>query len=189
MTRGKCIGKDPEQLEGFVVLFASSEVAGALGYETPACLLLRRLCARTPALAQALFGSSVLPTLVQYNPVDYFLQVENGEILLTGLNRFVGYWHKEWHGELIYEIGWGVLPAYQGRGIAARATALALDRAGSDGRHRYVHAFPSVENAASNAICRKVGFTLLGEADFEYPQGHPMRCNDWRCDVARRVAR
>jgi len=44
---------------------------------------LRRLCARTPALAQALFGSSVLPTLVQYNPVDCFVQVENGEILRT----------------------------------------------------------------------------------------------------------
>jgi len=114
-------------------------------------------------------------------------------VILAGPDRepvgFVRYWDKEWHGELIYEIGWGVLPAYQGRGIAARATALALDRAGSDGRHRYVHAFPTVENAASNAICRKVGFTLLGEADFEYPQGHPMRCNDWRCDVARRVAR
>jgi RimJ/RimL family protein N-acetyltransferase len=46
-----------------------------------------------------------------------------------------------------------------------------------------VHAFPSVENAASNAICRKAGFSLLREHDFEYPKGHPMRCNDWRFDL------
>jgi phenylacetate-CoA ligase len=77
------IGKDPERLEGFVVLFASSEVAGALGYETHLCLLIRRLCARSPALTQALFGSTVIPSLNQYNPLNYFLQVENDELLLT----------------------------------------------------------------------------------------------------------
>ncbi len=101
----------------------------------------------------------------------------------------VGYWEKEWNGELIFEMGWSVLPAYQGRGIAAQATTIALDRARSEGKHRYVHAFPSVENAASNAICRKVGFTLLGAADFEYPKGHAMRCNDWRFDLVRPLAR
>jgi len=95
----------------------------------------------------------------------------------------VGFWDKEWQGEMIYEMGWSVLPAYQGRGIASRATSLALERARGEGRHRYVHAFPSVENAGSNAICRKVGFTLLGEFNFEYPPGHPMRCNDWAFDL------
>jgi RimJ/RimL family protein N-acetyltransferase len=108
-------------------------------------------------------------------------------VILAGPGRepvgSVGYWDKEWNGELMYEIGWSVLPGFQGRGIAVRATTLALDRARSEGKHRYVHAFPSVENGASNAICRKIGFTLLGEADFEYPKGHPMRCNDWRFDL------
>jgi hypothetical protein len=32
-------------------------------------------------------------------------------------------------------------------------------------------------------VCRKAGFELLGEADFEYPAGHPLRCNDWRLDL------
>jgi RimJ/RimL family protein N-acetyltransferase len=76
-----------------------------------------------------------------------------------------------------------VLPAHQGRGIAGRATALALEHAGAGGRRRFVHAFPSVENSASNAICRKLGFELLEERDFEYPPGHWMRCNDWRLDL------
>jgi RimJ/RimL family protein N-acetyltransferase len=95
----------------------------------------------------------------------------------------VGFWDKDWQDEQVYEMGWSVLPSYQGRGIATRATILALERARGDGRHRYVHAFPSVENAASNATCRKAAFTLLGEYDFEYPKGHLMRCNDWRFDL------
>jgi hypothetical protein len=50
-------------------------------------------------------------------------------------------------------------------------------------QHRFVHAFPSVANAPSNAICRKLGFTLLEECEFEYPRGSFMRCNDWRLDL------
>ena len=46
-----------------------------------------------------------------------------------------------------------------------------------------MHAFPSVDNGPSNAICRKAGFALQDEVDVEYPPGHPMRCNDWRLDL------
>jgi RimJ/RimL family protein N-acetyltransferase len=96
---------------------------------------------------------------------------------------WVGYWERAWRDRDVYEIGWSVLPAFQGRGIAARATALALDHARAGGRRRFVHAFPSVGNAASNAICRKAGFTLLEECEFEFPPGSTMRCNDWRLDL------
>jgi RimJ/RimL family protein N-acetyltransferase len=96
----------------------------------------------------------------------------------------VGFWDKDWRNESIYEIGWGVLPEFQGRGIASRATALAIEKARAEGRHRSIHAFPSVENAPSNGICRKLGFTLLGPHDFEYPKGHWLRCNDWRLDLS-----
>ena len=33
----------------------------------------------------------------------------------------VGYWDREWRGEQVYEMGWAVLPAYQGRGLATAA--------------------------------------------------------------------
>ena len=95
----------------------------------------------------------------------------------------VGYWERSWRDEEIYEIGWAVLPAYQGRGIASVATALAIDRARADGKHRFLHAFPSVDNPPSNAICARLGFTLLEETEFEYPKGHFMQCNDWRLDL------
>jgi hypothetical protein len=32
-------------------------------------------------------------------------------------------------------------------------------------------------------ICRKLGFTLVEEAELEYPPGNFMRCNDWRIDL------
>ena len=91
----------------------------------------------------------------------------------------VGYWEKPWRNHQIYEIGWSVLPAFQGRGIATKAAAEAITVARSQNTHRFLHAFPSVENRASNAICRSLGFTLIEECQFEYPRDSLMRCNDW----------
>lgn len=95
----------------------------------------------------------------------------------------VGYWERTWRGEQVYETGWSVLPAFQGRGIARTATAQAIDLARSERKHRFLHAFPSVDNPPSNAICRKLGFTLVEETEFEYPPGNLMQCNDWRLDL------
>ena len=44
-------------------------------------------------------------------------------------------------------------------------------------------AYPSVDNPPSNAICRKLGFTLVEAREFEYPTGHFMQCNVWRLDL------
>ena len=95
----------------------------------------------------------------------------------------IGFWEKNWRDQLVYETGWHILPGFQGRGIATRAGEAVIQRARQEQRHRYMHAFPSVDNAASNAICRKLGFSLIEACDFEYPPGHPMRCNDWRLDL------
>ena len=66
---------------------------------------------------------------------------------------WVGYWETQWHGELVWECGWHVVPEAQGRGVA------------------------------SNALCRALGFACLGEVDVEYPKGSIMRGNDWRLDL------
>ena len=95
----------------------------------------------------------------------------------------VGYWETEWQGRTVWETGWFVLPEFQGQGIAAAATALLVERVRAARKHRFLLAFPSVDNGPSNAICRKVGFTLLGVQDYEYPPGHPIRCNDWAIDL------
>ena len=108
-------------------------------------------------------------------------------VITIGLDKIsagsVGCWQKEWQGETVWEAGWSVLPEFQGRGIATKATALVVAWARLEDRHRFIHAFPSVDNAPSNAICRKVGFTLQGAYDFEYPPGNIIRCNDWFLDL------
>src|ERR1700749_546898 len=38
----------------------------------------------------------------------------------------VGFWAKEWREQQIYELGWMVVPEFQGRGIAQAATAQAI---------------------------------------------------------------
>jgi RimJ/RimL family protein N-acetyltransferase len=91
----------------------------------------------------------------------------------------IGYWALDWRGETVWEAGWHVLPEFQGRGIATAAVGLVVAQATADGRHRWMHAFPAVDNEPSNAVCRRSGFTNLGPCDFEYPAGHQMRCNDW----------
>jgi len=98
----------------------------------------------------------------------------------------VGFWDKEWRGGTVYEVGWSVIPAFQGRGLASAATALLLEKVREAAEHRYVHAFPSAENAPSNGICRKLGFELLEAMRFEYPpaSGNWMLCNDWRLDLS-----
>ncbi|MGH3389864.1 MAG: GNAT family N-acetyltransferase [Actinomadura sp.] len=101
----------------------------------------------------------------------------------------IAYHQRDWQGEQIYETGWNVLPPFQGRGIAAAAGAALIDivreAAREPGAPRGLHAFPSVDNAPSNALCRRLGFTLVGACDFEYPQGSGslMRSNNWRLDV------
>ncbi|MEK5175632.1 GNAT family N-acetyltransferase [Heyndrickxia sp. FSL W8-0496] len=95
----------------------------------------------------------------------------------------VGYWETTWNGESIYETGWSILPAYQGKGIATNAVKLAIDEAASMNKHKYIHAFPSIDNPASNAICRKLHFQLLSECEFEYPPGNFMSCNNWRLSL------
>jgi RimJ/RimL family protein N-acetyltransferase len=95
----------------------------------------------------------------------------------------VGFWDKTWRGEEVYEAGWMILPKYAGRGLGTAAARAILSLARKQQRHRFLHAFPNVENAASNAVCRNAGLTNLGEYTFEYPKGHWMRCNDWCIDL------
>jgi RimJ/RimL family protein N-acetyltransferase len=106
------------------------------------------------------------------------------KILVQGDDAgWVGYWEREWRGEQVFEMGWSVLPQFQGRGVASAATRQLIDLARAERSLRFVHAYPSIDNAPSNAICRRLGFELMGDDEFEYPKGHFMRCNDWRLDL------
>lgn len=97
----------------------------------------------------------------------------------------VGYWPIEWAGAEVYESGWSTLPEWQGRGVATSGIRLLLDHARVSGDLDSMHAFPLVEHHASNAVCRKAGFSLLGPVPFPGRQGATIVCNDWSVSFAR----
>ena len=92
----------------------------------------------------------------------------------------IGYWRKTWQDQAVYEMGWLVLPDFQGQGIATKAAASVIEIAIRKPSYPFIHAFPSVENRASNAICRKLGFAWIEECQLEYPPGRSMLVNNWR---------
>jgi RimJ/RimL family protein N-acetyltransferase len=95
----------------------------------------------------------------------------------------VAVWTNTEHGEPYSEIGWMVLPEFQGRGVAKAAVRAVLDRAREEDRWGVVHAFPGVQNGPSNGICRSLGFTLIGEQDVVFAD-RPLRSNHWQIDTA-----
>ncbi len=109
----------------------------------------------------------------------FTIRIDSGTIIVGS----IGYWERTWKGAQMYETGWMVMPEYAGRGIASEAARTIVSYAKAEGIHRFMHAYPAVDNAASNAVCRKAGFTNEGASTFEYPRGHFMRCNDWVIDL------
>ena len=151
--------------------------------------LLERL--RGDPAMNVYLGGPEPPEKIRERQERYFRSSQTGVnpmfVIVVGAEKTpvgsIGYWIKEHQGEQILETGWSVLPEFQGRGIATQAATIVVERIRAQEKHRSLHAFPSVENAASNAICRKVGFVLQGEVDFEFPPGHWMRCNDWHLEL------
>jgi RimJ/RimL family protein N-acetyltransferase len=153
--------------------------------------LLRRLLA-DPAMMEHLGGPETEEQLIERQARYERLESDKGQVFKVVDEEsgepagWVGYWERVSHGQDVWEVGWAVLPEFQGRGIAGASTALAIESARADGTRRFMHAYPSVDNLPSNAICRKLGFELVEAREFEYPKGNFMLCNDWRLDLGAR---
>ncbi|KUH40728.1 MULTISPECIES: GNAT family N-acetyltransferase [Streptomyces] len=81
----------------------------------------------------------------------------------------------------VSEIGWMVLPEFQRQGWGKRAVRALLEQARDQNRWGVVHAFPATTNAASNGICRSVGFRFLSEVDMTFA-GRAFKANHWTVD-------
>ncbi|MFF5291220.1 phenylacetate--CoA ligase family protein [Paractinoplanes globisporus] len=66
-----------------VSLYGTAD-AGVLGNETPLSVSVRRFLADRPEVAEELFGTRRLPTLVQYDPADRFFETLEGTLVFTG---------------------------------------------------------------------------------------------------------
>lgn len=140
----------------------------------------------TPGMTEHVGGPETEQAVIARH--QRYLGLEGGEMLIVRLGDVaigsVGYWEREWGGADVYETGYGILPEFGGHGYAAESLRLAADRAAARGTRRHLHAFPHVDHAASNAVCRKAGFELIGEVSFEYPKGTWLQSNDWRLDLS-----
>jgi RimJ/RimL family protein N-acetyltransferase len=90
-------------------------------------------------------------------------------------------WPHDVDGTVFSEIGWMVLPEFQGRGVGKRAVRTLLERARDENRWGIVHAFPATTNAPSNGICRSLGFTFIEEQDVVFA-GRVVQANHWFID-------
>ena len=57
----------------------------------------------------------------------------------------------------VYETGWSVLPAFQGRGVATVATAQCIERAAAQQKHKYLHAYPGVAPLPLGDLGQRLG--------------------------------
>ena len=69
----------------FASLYGTAD-GGVLGNETPLSICIRRFLAEHADAAKALFGESRLPTLLQYDPLSRFIEVQDGSLLFSGDN-------------------------------------------------------------------------------------------------------
>jgi len=93
----------------------------------------------------------------------------------------VGIWRSEIDGETVHELGAMILPGHQAQGVGTETWDLVRPLVRAAGITR-LDSYPGVDNAASNAILRRIGFTRVGERDLDY-EGRPVRCAHWTRDV------
>ena len=90
-------------------------------------------------------------------------------------------WSHDTSDGPISEIGWMVLPEFQGRGLGKRAVRALLEQARDEDRWGTVHAFPARDNGASNGICRSLGFRFIAEREVTFAD-RVLRGNHWTID-------
>jgi RimJ/RimL family protein N-acetyltransferase len=113
---------------------------------------------------------------------QWIKMIVSGETAPEAVAGTVALWsHEEDGGEPVTEIGWMVLPEFQGRGLAKQAVRVLLELAADDGRWGFVHAFPATTNGPSNGICRSLGFRLVGEQVVTFA-GRVLLSNHWVID-------
>lgn len=105
----------------------------------------------------------------------WFVILPEGEHSPVGT---IGVWASEIDGEAVSEAGWMILPEHQGKGHASEALRVLIELAREDGKWGDIHACPGATNAPSNALCRKLGFELLGTVMADYADRH-FECNHW----------
>ncbi|KQS05518.1 MAG: GNAT family N-acetyltransferase [Microbacterium ginsengisoli] len=132
------------------------------------------IAANTPEMTVYLGGPET-DDEVRARHAKYLRLTAAGEAWMFAIEREgtaiggIGFWPSDLDGAPVYEAGWHVLPPWQGNGYAGAALRALVKMAPTIAAPRsLIVAFPSIENDASNGVCRAAGFTALDERDSEY---------------------
>lgn len=81
----KRLGIKENDWTGITEVYGVSDAAGTgtVGFGSPMTGLIRKLAAENKSLLKDLFDAEHLPSLVQYNPMGYFVEIVEGEIVVT----------------------------------------------------------------------------------------------------------
>lgn len=144
--------------------------------------------ANTPTMTAHLNGPESEQELVDRH-ARYLRLGESGEARMFVIEDdgvplgSIGWWNVDWRGSAALETGWFVLPEAQGRGAASEALALlVVDAREHRAGRRFLTAFPGAENAASNGVCRRNGFALVGTITETF-RGGELVMNEWMLDL------
>jgi len=142
----------------------------------------------TPEMTRFLGGPETAEQLIERH-ARYLRLGDAGEAHMFRINvdgvpaGTIGWWHVDHQGMLAYETGWGVEPAWQGRGIARLALQQLIADVRADGERYLLVAYPGVENPASNALCRGAGFLHTGSETMPW-RGGELTFNIWELDMS-----
>lgn len=78
----KRLGINPDDLSFLASVYGTAD-AGGIGFGSPLSSLITDLSSKDKKLAQDLFGSETLPSLVQFSPLGYFIEEVDGEIVIN----------------------------------------------------------------------------------------------------------
>ncbi|MFE5409638.1 GNAT family N-acetyltransferase [Microbacterium sp. NPDC056569] len=95
----------------------------------------------------------------------------------------IGYWQVDHDGTPAWETGWNVFPEWQGHGLAREALRLLIREVAARGDRDLLVAYPGVDNPASNALCRAVGFEHRGSGTEPW-RGSELSFNVWVLDMS-----
>ena len=110
--------KDP--FRSGINIYGSADAA-MLGHETPVSILLRRILNRRPALRQRVFGSEVLPSILQFDPMSRYFESVEREVVFSAYSGIPLLRYN------IHDVG-GILTYNEGVEIAGAAFQEGIDK-------------------------------------------------------------
>lgn len=94
---------------------------------------------------------------------------------------YAGWWDEVHEGMPVFEVGCAVGPEHQGRGVATEALTRVIELAQAS-EPRAIVGYAARDNAASNALCQRLGFALRGTGTFPMDDGD-FDVNIWLIDA------